>query len=164
MKYASQTTVSVEKSRAEIETTLSRYGAEQFAYASDRERGLASIQFSAVGRHVRFVLKLPLPCDPDFQRTPKGQARRRPQAIHEAWEQACRQRWRALALCIKAKLEAVECRIASFEAEFLAFIVLPGGMTVGQLIAPQIEQAYVSGEVPPGIGGLLPYEQDVAVP
>lgn len=33
-QYAKDTSVSVEKSRAEIETTLARYGAESFAYAT----------------------------------------------------------------------------------------------------------------------------------
>ena len=51
-----------------------------------------------------------------------------------------RQRWRALALCIKAKLEAVECGITSFEEEFLAHVVMPNGQTFGKLALAQIER------------------------
>lgn len=80
------------------------------------------------------------------------------------WEQGCRQAWRALTLCIKAKLEAVSAGISEFEDEFLAHIVLPGGGTVSQWIRPQIENAYLTGDMPPGIAGLLPAPTDVEPP
>jgi hypothetical protein len=66
-----------------------------------------------------------------------------------------RQRWRALALVIKAKLEAVEAGISSVEDEFLSFIMLPNGSTVGEWVQPQIERVYESGSMPallPGSG------------
>ena len=43
--YAKGTSVSVEKSRGEIETILARYGASAFAYATNM--GKAMIQFQA---------------------------------------------------------------------------------------------------------------------
>jgi hypothetical protein len=55
----------------------------------------------------------------------------------------------ALALAIKAKLEAVESGIATFEEEFLAYVVLPDGQSVGQHVLPNIEQAYVTNKMPP---------------
>jgi hypothetical protein len=116
---------------------------------------MASIQFRASERHVRFTLTLPKSSDDEFQWTPARKKRRKPEQVLEAWEQACRQRWRALALCIKAKLEAVEC--GEFEDEFLAHIVMPGGETLGRLMKPQIEEAYLTGEPPPGIAALLPH-------
>lgn len=155
MQYAKATVVSVEKSRAEIEAVLTKYGARQFGYAADNDRGIASIQFAANERHVRFILSLPKRGDKQFLVTPRKQ-KRSDEDAYRAWEQACRQRWRALVLCIKAKLESVECGISEFESEFLAHIVLPGGRTVEEFIRPQIEQAYTSGEMPPGISGLLP--------
>lgn len=158
-KYASNTNVSVEKSVAEIKTTLDRYGASQFGYAEDSERGLASVQFSANDRHIRFMLKLPRRDSDAFHKTPTGKQRHE-DAAYKSWEQSCRQRWRALALCIKAKLEAVEAEISEFEEEFMAHIVLPGGRTVGQVMRPQIAQAYVTGNPPPGIAGFLPEPAD----
>lgn len=155
-RFAEATTVPVEKSRAEIESILNRYGASQFGYTTDTVRGLATIQFCAKERHVRFLLHLPLFSEDQFVYTPAKRVRRSPQEQQKAWEQACRQRWRALALCIKAKLEAVECGITEFESEFMAHIVLPGGQTVEQLMRPQIANAYLTGSVPPGIAGLLP--------
>ena len=40
MSYAKDTSVSVERSRAEIETTLTRYGATAFGYATDEGRAI----------------------------------------------------------------------------------------------------------------------------
>lgn len=40
MNYAQNTEVSVEKSRAEIERTLQRYGATKFMYGSDTNRAV----------------------------------------------------------------------------------------------------------------------------
>jgi hypothetical protein len=145
-QYAATTTVSVEKSRAEIETILHRYGADQFTYGRDDQAGMAMIQFRAKNRHVRYILKLPNPKDIAFWQHSRG--RRTPEAAYKEWEQACRQKWRALALCIKAKLEAVASEISEFEDEFLAHIVLPGGVTAGQWLRPQIEQAYLTEEMP----------------
>lgn len=49
---------------------------------------------------------------------------------------------------VKAKLEAIETGISSFDSEFMANIVLPGGGTVGEWMGPQIERAYLTGAVP----------------
>ena len=48
MHFAENTSVSVEKSRAEIEGTLARYGATHFAYMTGP--GRAAIEFIAQGR------------------------------------------------------------------------------------------------------------------
>jgi hypothetical protein len=72
-----------------------------------------------------------------------------PHASSKRYDQECRQRWRALLLVIKAKLEAVESGIACFEEEFLAHIVLPNGQQVGQWLRPQLAFAYERGNMPP---------------
>lgn len=142
-QYAKNTNVSSELSRIEIEKVLIRYGAENFAYAT--ASGKALIGFTMNGRQVKFLL--PLPARDEFKYTPTGRERTENSQYTE-WEQACRQRWRALKLVVQAKLEAVECGISCFEDEFMANIVLPGGQTVGDFMKPQIEQAYISGTVP----------------
>lgn len=146
--YASQTSVSVEKSRAEIESTLSRYGAGSFAYATDGAK--AMIKFQAHDRYIRFILDLPDRKDRIFTHTRggKGHSEWTDEVAYKKWEQACRQKWRCLALAIKAKLESVESGIATFEEEFLAHIVMPNGQTVGHHMIPQIESAYKSGKMP----------------
>lgn len=145
-RYAESTTVPVEKSRLEIESTLARYGANKFGYYHDQQR--AMIEFAAKGRHVRFVLPLPDRNAAEFKVTPAKRLLRSPEEQYKAWEAACRQRWRALGLAIKAKLEAVECGISEFEEEFLAHIVLPNHQTVGQWLRPQIEEVYATGGMP----------------
>lgn len=142
-KYAANTSVSSELSRNQIERTLIRYGADQFAYASSADK--AMIAFTMKGKQVRFIL--PLPSKDDYKYTPTRKLRVA-SSQQEAWEQACRQRWRALGLVIKAKLEAVEDGISVFEEEFLANIVLPGGMTVKDMVLPEVERAYISGQPP----------------
>lgn len=142
-QYAKNTNVSSELSRIEIEKILVRYGADNFAYATDA--GKALIGFSLCNRQVKFIL--PLPKIEDFSLTPTGR-QRTDKSQYDAWEQACRQRWRALKLVIQAKLEAVECGISVFEDEFMANIVLPGGQTVGDFMKPQIEAAYETGRLP----------------
>lgn len=145
-RYASDTTVSQERSRAEIETTLKRYGATSFLYATDPTRAI--VGFVIGGRQVRFALPMPDPKAREFTHTPaKGQIRS-PAEAHKAWEQAGRQRWRALALVIKAKLEAVAAGITTIEDEFLAHTVLPDGSTVGQFMKPQLAIAYEHGTMP----------------
>jgi len=148
-KFAAKTTVSSSKSRIEIENVLTRYGAEEFVYGSKPE--WAVVAFKMVGRQVRFMLPLPNRNDAEFTEYKRGSYtyERAPEAAEKIYEQSIRQRWRALALVIKAKLEAVESGITEFEDEFLAHIVLPNGQTMGQLAKPQIAKAYDSGKMPP---------------
>lgn len=144
-KYAANTDVSSDRSRAEIERTLERYGARQFMYGWDQDR--AVVGFVLSDREIRFILPLPDRDSTDFTRTPTGRPRAATQARAE-YEQAVRQRWRSLALVIKAKLEAVESGIVTFDAEFLAHIVLPDGRTVADTVVPRVVQAYADHEMP----------------
>jgi hypothetical protein len=154
-RYAQNTEVSVDRSRMEIERTLTRYGAHAFAYATENNK--AMISFKMKQRMVRFILDLP-PIE-DYRKTP-GRGRDRTDAdTYKNWEQACRQCWRALSLVIKAKLEAVESGISVFEEEFLAHLVLPDGKTVGQFMLPQVEAAYESGKMPKLLPGYVETKQ-----
>jgi hypothetical protein len=144
-RYAENTSVSVANSKAEIERIVERWGATQFMSGWSADQ--AVIAFSAEGRQVRFVLPMPSRDEKRFTHHSKGA--RTPEAAIKEWEQACRQRWRALALVIKAKLEAVESGISIFEDEFLSHIVLPGGATVGEHVRPMIAQAYETGQITP---------------
>lgn len=153
-RYATETAVPAEKSRAEIEKLLLRYGADQFMYGIKPEA--AVIAFRASGRHIRFVLPFPNPSERRFTHVKYSRhydRPRSPEGARSAWEQEVRSRWRALALVIKAKLEAVESGIAEFEDEFMAHVVLPNGQTMSEHARPLIARAYESGSMPP----LLPH-------
>jgi hypothetical protein len=152
--YASQTSVSVEKSRAEIESTLARYGAERFAYAT--EPGRAMIGFCITDPttrtmlNVRMILPLPAKSEKRFTHRTVYQkwVENPPEMVNKLWEQACRSTWRALALVIKAKLEACASRISTVEREFLADVLLPSGQTTGEWLRPQLKEISERGEMP----------------
>ena len=146
--YAAKTDVPVERSRAELERTITRFGASSFAYAS--EPGRAAVMFDVRGRRVRFILPMPDRNDPQFTHHSRG---KRTEAQATAmWEQACRQAWRALNLVTKAKLEAIEAGISTFDEEFLAHLVLPDGRKVSDVVMPAVDDAYRLGTVPPMLG------------
>ncbi len=154
-RYAERTEVPSDRSRNEIERTLRRYGATAFAYGWDHQA--ATIMFEIGGRRILFRLPMPDITDRQFALTPTGKSRAAA-AVDLAYEQAVRQRWRALALAlvIKAKLEAVAAGITTVEQEFLAHIVLPDGRTVGQYTLPAIAAAYDSGDMPQLLPGVTP--------
>lgn len=154
MPYAENTSVPVDRSRAEIERTLQRYGASQFMYGYDESHSM--IAFAMAGRQVRFVVPMPDKNSRQFTHTPTGKLRRDADSMLREYEKATRQRWRALALVIKAKLEAVEAGITVFEDEFLAHIVLPDGSTAGDWMRPQIQKAYDKGTMPAKLTLALP--------
>lgn len=152
MKYASETTVSSEKSQAEIQKIVTQYGATGFMCGW--QDNAAMVAFSMKGKSVKFILPLPDRAAKNithYHHRQRGWILRTQDAARREWEQQTRQRWRALALCIKAKMEAVECGITTFEHEFLAHFLTQSGETVGQVVIPQL----LEGSVPrlPYMGG-----------
>lgn len=134
-RYAAATEVPVVKSKQTIEQLLREHGAEAYHTGWDQTRDI--IEFSWRDKQIRFVL--PRPKAEDHRRTAQGWTRSARQ-VEDALRQADRQRWRALYLVVRAKLEAVEAGIAIFEEEFMAFIVVPGrNVTVGELLVPRIQ-------------------------
>lgn len=147
MAYVEKTSVSVSKTKADIEDLIIRSGAGQFL--SGLKDNMAVIGFSLADRQIRFTLPLPDKSDKQFWYTPERRNKRTEQQAYTAWEQACRSRWRALYLIIKAKLEAVESGISTVEREFFYDVVLPDGKTIGEFMAPQLEIVYQNGVMPP---------------
>ncbi len=121
MTYAVNTSVSIAKSKADIEELIQKAGASQFV--SGYRDNLAVIGFSLSDRQIRFVLPLPEKNSPEFQLTPGRKQKRSEEQAYAAWEQVCRSRWRSLFLVIKAKLEAVDSGISTIEREFFYDIV-----------------------------------------
>lgn len=141
MRYARNTYVRPDRSRAEIERTLSAYGASQFAYGWSQ--GRAMIGFHYQGRSIRFVLDLPT--EDTVSKTPTGRTRRN---MDKALTDETMQAWRVLALGIKAKLAMIEGGVTTFDNEFEAYIVLPSGQTVGEWMRPQIDRMVETGKMP----------------
>ena len=118
MPYANRTRVPADKTRMDIERLVRKYGAKGFA--SGWHEGRAQVQFFAHNRHVRFTVSTA-----------------NATAVQE------RERWRALLLLVKAKLVAVDAKIATFEEAFVGDIVLPEtGRTVWESVRDPLKLAY----------------------
>lgn len=151
MPYAKDTEISAERSKADIERLLAQHGASSFASGWQGSR--AAISFELQHRRIRFVLEMPDKASTAFTHTPGRGLRRSPEDQRRAWEQSVRQRWRALLLIVKAKLEAVESGISTFEEEFLSWVVLPDGKTVFDHVQPAIAAAYQTKKMAPLLEG-----------
>jgi hypothetical protein len=134
-RYASETEVPIDRSKSQIEALLKTRKVEGYHTGWDQSRDM--IEFLWRGNQIRFVL--PRPKHDDYKFSRSGQMRSERQ-VAQALEQADRQRWRALYLVIRAKIEAVEADLSIFEEEFLAFIVVPGrNETLGQILVPRLK-------------------------
>jgi len=126
-RYAENTEVPVDRSKAEIEKILMRYGADQFVYGT--MTGRAMIAFRVNAKFVRFTLPLPDPGADEFKRTPTGRTRKK-EVVSKEYAQEIRRRWRALSLSIDrtgiriqedaggATVFAVNCRRLQIEGVF----------------------------------------------
>lgn len=125
-RYAEHTRVPVERTKVAIEQCLSRYGADSYFAGWDARLSKEVIGFRWQNLTIRITIEL--------EKEPDAQQRR--------------QRWRALLLVIKAKLEAVSSDISTFEEEFLAWVVTPEGLTIGERLLPQLTAIAESGDLP----------------
>lgn len=149
-RYAASTDVTAERSQAEVERILRRYGADQFIRGWDLET--ATIGFRIRKRQVKLTILMPDPEDPEFTEYTDGwgnQKLRSENVARDRFEQATRQRWRALTLYLKATLEAIEVGIVSIESAFLPYTMLKDGRTVTEWLEPQIALHYQTGNMPP---------------
>lgn len=144
MSYASGTSVTEDRSRAEIERLLMKFGSDEFGYIT--RQGEAIIGFRI--KNIRCEMRVPLPCRDDeaFTLTANGKDRSS-NAAYELWAKEVRRKWRSLCLVIKAKLVAVEDGVTTFEAEFLPYMICGDGNTITTKMLPMIEAAQ-SGKGP----------------
>lgn len=108
MSYASKTSVPISRSQTEIEAIVRKAGATSFYRGDDGAKAVIGFQMN----ERKIMFELPLHSEERSQL---------------AQDQDLRSRWRALVLCVKAKLVSVESGVESFEEAFLAHIVVPNG-------------------------------------
>lgn len=128
MPYAPHTRVSPQKSRMEIENLLTKNGATRIGFMMEQNK--AQVVFDMADRRVRFVITIK-------DRGSKAKT-----------EQQERTSWRALLLCIKAKINSIQTGVETFEEAFLAHVVTPDGETVYERLRPQLKQLYGGGSSP----------------
>ncbi len=131
--YASRTKVESTHTRSEIEHLLNKKGATGFIFGQSGEAAMLVFELQAY--RLKFILPMP-----KAARTKESERR---------IAQEIRRRWRALLLVLKAKLEAVESGIITFQEEFLAHIVIAGNSTIGEHVIPGLGQTIESGKLPP---------------
>jgi len=122
-KYAARTDVSVKRSREQIESLLEKYDADAFAFGRDMALGKAVLSFRHNKVCYRYVIEI----------------------IDNPQEERCR--WRALYIVIKGMLVAVDSKIMSFETAFMPWILGANGKSLGETLAPQLEQFRAEGKV-----------------
>jgi hypothetical protein len=153
-RYAEHTSVSVEKSKATIETLLAQHGADDIFTGISRAQCIAFVAFVIDERQVKLMLPLP-----DINAIPRKRHRRGDGAcledrtddqISKEWEQQCRQRWRALLLVVRGKLEMIEIGASSVDREFLADFAMRDGRVLWQAIAPQLDNMNQVPQLPAG--------------
>lgn len=132
-RYAERTSVPVAHTQAEIQRLLESHGASSFITGSSP--GQALLMFELRKRRVKFLVPLPIAKRSADEKKVAGEHRRL---------------FRALLLVLKAKLEAVNSGIVTFDTEFLPYIVTSGSTTVGEQIVPKLEEALEDGgRLPP---------------
>lgn len=130
MAYADRTDVPVSRSQQQLIEILKKHKATQTAIGWSEDAGQVGFQLD--GRV--YKITVPIPSHP---------------LRGLRVDQLERSRWRVLHLVVKAKIEAVDAGITTFEQEFLSHTVLPDGSTVFEATRPTIERAYVEGHVRP---------------
>ncbi len=148
-KFASSTKVPVNNSKNEIEHTLKRYGSSGFMYANDEDdQGtFIAIAFKVDGRGIKMCMRMPDPKADEFSKDNRGRDLA-PSVVESRIQQDERRRWRSLTLIVKAKLEAVDSGVATFDQEFMPYMVLPSGKTISEELLPKLAAWRTTGKLP----------------
>ncbi len=145
MPYAEGSTVTIAQSRQEIGRILTRYKAGAPVFHEEAE--VHHLLFSIGKQPIRIDLPVPPPLGPAPRYLNNAQ-RSQWVARRRKWERETQRRYRALALVLKAKLEAVASGIATVEQEFLADLVTRDGRRIGDALAPQLVRVIEEGVFP----------------
>lgn len=152
-RYAAGTGVAITRTREEIDKLLQVHGATGRGVMVREDVGLAQIVFIISGRSYRVEVPLPRASEFAKPKTPPRGWSKWDEARRTSWreaqaDQASRERWRAVLLVLKAKLELVRIGVSKVEHEFFADLVLPGGERLGSFAQEEIEKAMKTGHDP----------------
>lgn len=126
MTYANRTKVSTGKSLDEIKKKLTASGANSFM--SGEMDGVIIVAFTIDG----MAVKMQVPMPPSYSSDATA-------ATMKSYDQICRTKWRCLLLVIKAKIEAIESGIETFEQAFFPYFLAPNGRTLEENLLPALK-------------------------
>jgi hypothetical protein len=149
LNYAKNTTVSIERSRQELEVILRRVGADKVMIGWDGDTTFVAFAINGIPVKQTIIM----PPKEEFAQTEQGRDRNE-QSKLKAWEQACRQRMREHVVLLKAKLIAITLGFRTIKQEFMADICLPSGNTMEQEYGSQIDKAIATGKIPALLPGI----------
>jgi hypothetical protein len=141
--YAQGTKVDAHGTQFDIMKALSRFGVAKHAFMSETcEDGSqrAAVAFEYAGLNYKISVLTPPPDHEAFTHSEGGRARTQIQAT-TAYESEIKRRWRSLYAVIKAKLIAVDDDVATFEQEFMAYILTGSGETLYESLEPELKKA-----------------------
>jgi hypothetical protein len=155
-RYASDTSVSVSKSRGEIENVLRVWGAKQMQWSDDFDGGRAMLRFiwerEGVTYTARFTIGVPTKEDIREESLDGRTGRFSQSKYDKAMSRRGMVEHRELALLLKAIFVAVDCGLISAEQVFLPFLEDQYGVTVSDRVLPGLAQMLKKG----GTKNLLP--------
>jgi hypothetical protein len=142
MRFAEGTSVSMGKSRGEIDDLLRAWGCNGVSWLDDYEAGVVQLQFRWKREDLvylaRFTLRLPTE-DELRARALDGRTKRFSQAKLDALRKANgQQEHRILLLWLKAAFNAVDAGIVDAAVLFLPFLVGQDGQTVADVAVPKL--------------------------
>lgn len=155
-RYASETSVSVSKSRGEIEKLLRVWGANQMQWSDDFEGGHAMLRFiwehDGTSYTARFTIDVPTKEEIEKESVHATSGKFLQTKYDKAMERRGMVEHRELALLLKAIFVAVDCGLITAEQVFLPFLEDGSGRTVSECVLPELPKILKRG----GTKNLLP--------
>ena len=155
-RYASETSVSVAKSRGEIEKLLRVWGARQMQWSDDFDGGKAMLRFiwdnGGTSYTARFIVSVPTAEEIREEALDGRSGKFSKSKYDKAMERRGMVEHRELALLLKAIFVAVDCGLITAEQVFLPFLEDQYGITVSDRILPDLAKMLNKG----GTKNLLP--------
>lgn len=141
-RYAEGTSVSVGKSRGEIDDLLRRWGCAAISWSDNFENGRATLRFAWKREPEVYLARfdIQVPTDADLRKRALDQRSRTfsESKYQKLRESMGREEHRLLALWIKAALNAVQAGIIPAEAIFLPFLQGRDGRTFAEAALPRL--------------------------
>ena len=148
-KFAEETSVSIAKSRGEIDDLLRRWECDGIRWTDMFKKNQTILEFTWVcddtGYTARFVVELPT--DEILRKRARNAASGNfmDSKYRKARELAGRQEHRVLCLFLKGAFNAIENGLIAAEVIFLPFFVGPDGRTVAEVALPRLPELLASG-------------------